>query len=100
MAARIRASKPAQGPGLQVTQGGLPPAGFNKSPSGTQGPSFGASGTPNQGSAPPGLQTAVQRNAQSGDSKEGTPLSRPSESGIPAGGKGGFNNRAGGRAGK
>lgn len=89
-----------------VTSGGLPPAGFNKSPSGNQGP-FGASGGSSQGSAPPGMQVGSgQRPSQSGDiSKEGTPISTTSGSGqgnfagAPTGGKGGFNNRPGGRGG-
>ena len=107
MAARNAPVAKASGPAVPgVTSGGLPPAGFNKSPSGNQGP-FGVSGGSNQGSAPPGMQIGSgQRPSQSGDmSKEGTPISTTSGSGqgnfagTPTGGKGGFNNRPGGRGG-
>ena len=97
----------SSGPGLQVSPGGLPSAGFNKAtPSGSagnQGP-FGMSGP---GSAPPGMQVggaAGQRGSQSGDmSKEGTPIpsagggGQGSYAGTAQGGKGAFSNRSGGR---
>ena len=106
MAARNAPAAKVSGPTAPgVASGGLPPAGFTKSPSGNQGP-FGASGGSSQGSAPPGMQIGSGQRASQGEmSKEGTPISSASGSGqgnfagTPTGGKGGFNNRTGGRGG-
>ena len=107
MAARNAPSAKPSGPAVPgVNSGGLPPAGFNKSPSGNQGP-FGASGGATQGAAPPGMQVgSAQRAPQTGDiSKEGTPISTASGAGqgnfagTPSGGKRSFEGRSGGRGG-
>ena len=95
----------SSGPGLQVSPGGLPSAGFGSAGNqshGVTGPFGGAS----QATVPPGMQmggSSAPRTSQSGDmSKEGTPISTASGSGQgPAGGgKGPFSSRTGGRGGK
>ena len=105
MAARNAPSAKPSGPAVPgVNSAGLPPAGFNKSPSGNQGP-FGASGAAAQGAAPPGMPMGSgQRAPQAGEvSKEGTPISTTSGAGqgnfagTPSGGKGSFGSRSGGR---
>ena len=104
MAARNAPSAKPSGPAVPGVNSAKPPAGFNTSPSGNQGP-FGATGGASQGAAPPGMAMGSgQRAPQAGEiSKEGTPISTTSGTGqgnftgTPSGGKGSFGGRSGGR---